>query len=89
MYATVHVLLQERTDVYVLPQSAIVREGPQAYCWVAQRGRAVRTPIKLGLAVGDDVEVASGLKGDELVVQSQTASLQEGQPIEVAQPAGP
>jgi RND family efflux transporter MFP subunit len=89
MYATVHVLLQERRDVYVLPQSAIVREGPQAYCWVAQGGRAVRTPIKLGLAVGDDVEVASGLKGDEVVVQSQTASLQEGQPIEVAQPAGP
>jgi RND family efflux transporter MFP subunit len=88
MYATVHMLLQEHTDVYVLPPTAIVREGQQAYCWVAQGGRAVRIPIKLGMTVGDDVEITSGLKGDEIVVQSQTASLQEGQPIEAAQPGG-
>ena len=65
------------------PFSAIVREGKQAYCWVAKDGQAVRTPITLGLQVENDVEVVSGLKGDELVVQSQAASLQEGRPVEV------
>jgi hypothetical protein len=49
----------------------------------------VRIPIKRGQSGGDDVEVASGLKGDDHVVQSQTASLQEGQSIEVAQPGEP
>jgi RND family efflux transporter MFP subunit len=88
MYATAHVLLKEHADVYVLPPSAIVREEKQTYCWVARGGRAVRIPIKLGMTAGDDVEVVSGLKGDDLVVQSPAASLQEGQSIEVAQPGG-
>ncbi len=83
MYATARILLEERPKVYVLPLSAIVRDGKQAYCWVARDGRAVRIPITLGLQVENDVEVVSGLKGDELVVQSQAASLQEGRRVEV------
>jgi RND family efflux transporter MFP subunit len=83
MYATAHILLQERPGVYVLPLSAIVHQGKQAFCWVVRRGKAARTPIVLGLQVGNDVEVTTGLKGDELVVQSQGASLQEGRPVEV------
>jgi HlyD family secretion protein len=84
MYATAHILLQERPKVHVLPLSAIVREGKRAFCWVAKDGQATRIPITLGLQVGNEVEVASGLKGDELVVQSPPGSLQEGQSVEVA-----
>ncbi len=82
MYATAHIVLQERRDACVLPLSAIVREGKQAYCWVARDGRAMRIPITLGLQVENDVEVVSGLKDDELVVQSQAAPLQEGRFVE-------
>ena len=88
MYATAHILLQERPNVCVLPLSAIVREGKQAYCWVAKDGRAVRTPITLGLEIENDVEVASGLKGDELVVQAEAGALQEGRAVEIATPEG-
>ena len=84
MYATAHILLQERPDVYVLPPSAIVRDGGHAFCWTVQDGRAVRTPITLGLQVGNDVEVTSGLKPDDVVVQSQVGSLQAGVTVEVA-----
>jgi len=84
MYVTAHILLQERPNVHVLPLSAIVREGKQAFCWVVKGGQAARTPIVLGLQVENDVEVVSGLKGDELVVQSQAASLQEGRPVELS-----
>jgi RND family efflux transporter MFP subunit len=89
MYVTAHIVLQERLDVSVLPLSAIVHEGKQTYCWVARDGRAVRTAITLGLQVENDAEVVSGLKGDENVIQSQAAPLQEGRPVEVAQPPGP
>ena len=88
MYATAHIILQEHPDVYVLPISAVVHEGKQTYCWTVQKGRAVRTPITLGLQVGNDVEVVSGLKPDEIVIQTQVGSLQEGQAVEVAQPEG-
>ena len=84
MYATAHILLQERPDVYVLPSSAIVRDGRGTFCWTVRDGRALRTPIALGLQVGSDVEVTSGLKPDDLVIQSQVASLQAGATVEVA-----
>jgi multidrug efflux pump subunit AcrA (membrane-fusion protein) len=85
MYATAHIVLQERRDACVIPLSAVTREGKQAFCWVAREGRARRTPIVLGLQVGNDAEVVSGLKGDELVVQSPVGSLRDGQPIETAE----
>ena len=83
MYATAHILLQERPGVYVLPPSAIVRDGGHAFCWTVHDGRAVRTPITPGLQVGNDVEITSGLKRDDVVVQSQIGSLQGGMTIEV------
>jgi RND family efflux transporter MFP subunit len=88
MYATAHIILQERPEVCVLPLSAIVRQGKQAFCWVAKGGRATRIPITLGLQVENDVEVASGLDGDELILQSPAGAIQEGQPVEVAPPQG-
>jgi RND family efflux transporter MFP subunit len=86
MYATAHILLQERPNAYVLPLSAVVREGKQAFCWIARNGQAARVPIALGLQVANEVEVVSGLKGDELVIQSPSGSLQEGRPVEASRP---
>ncbi len=62
MYATAHIVLQERPDVYVLPLSAIVREGKQAFCWIVKDGQATRTPITLGLQVGQRRGGDSGLE---------------------------
>jgi RND family efflux transporter MFP subunit len=84
MYATAHIVLQERPDALVLPLSAIVRQGQQASCWVVEDGQAKRTPITLGIQAGNDVEVVSGLKGGELIVQSPTAGLQDGQLVETS-----
>ena len=75
MYATAHIVLQKAPNAMVLPASAIVRTDKQASCWTVRDAQAVRAPIGLGLQVGGEVEVASGLKGDEMVVQSQAESL--------------
>ena len=72
-----------------VPLSAIVRTGKQASCWTVQNAAAARTPITLGLQVGNELEVTSGLKGDELVVQSQGESLREGQTVKVAETTTP
>jgi multidrug efflux pump subunit AcrA (membrane-fusion protein) len=51
---------------------------------VVEDGQAKRTPITLGIQAGNDVEVVSGLKGGELIVQSPTAGLQDGQLVETS-----
>ncbi len=86
MYATAHIVLQESADACVVPLSAVVRDGTKSACWVIRGGKAARVPIVAGLQVGNDVAIASGLKGDEQVVQSPPSSLQEGQSVEASPP---
>jgi RND family efflux transporter MFP subunit len=88
MYTTAHIVLQESPDALVLPVSAIVRDGAKTFCWVVRDGSAARVPIVVGLQVGNEAAVTSGLKSDDLVVQTPPASLREGQPIEVTPPPG-
>ncbi len=86
MYATAEIVLQERPDVLALPLTAVFMVDKRAFCCCVENGKIVRRAITLGLRTAQDVEVAEGLKGEELVVQAQAGSLQEGQPVEVAKP---
>jgi RND family efflux transporter MFP subunit len=87
MYATAHIVLQETPDALVVPASAVVRDGKKASCWVVSGGKAARVPIEIGLQSGNEVAVASGLNGDEQVVQTPPTSLKEGQAVEKSPPA--
>lgn len=86
MYATAHIVLEECPDACVVPLSAVVREGSNAYCWIVRDGKATRIPIVVGLQVGNEAAVTSGLQGDELIVQSPPGSLQEGRSLDVTKP---
>ena len=83
MYITAEILLEQREDVLTLPISAIVREGREAFCCIVNAGKIRRTPVKLGLRSGSDVEILEGLNENENVVLARADSLQDGQPVEV------
>jgi RND family efflux transporter MFP subunit len=82
MYATARIVLQESPDAIVVPLSAVVREGAIASCWIIRDGKAARIALVLGLQVGNEAAITSGLKGDEQVVQVPPGSLQEGQALQ-------
>ncbi len=86
MYATAEIVLRQRAGVIALPVAAVLKVGLQASCYGVENGRAVQKPITLGLQVADEVEVTSGLRGDELVIQSPVAALRPGQSVTVASP---
>jgi RND family efflux transporter MFP subunit len=83
MYALSSILLGERTDVLTLPVTAVVREGKETFCCLVIEGHIQRTPIELGLRSGKEVEVVSGLKGDETVVLLRPESFKEGEAVEL------
>ena len=87
MYATAHIVLQESPDALVVPLSAVVRDGPKTACWVVRDSKAMRVPIIIGIQVGNEIAVASGLNGDEQVVQLPPSSLHDGQAVEAASAA--
>ncbi len=82
MYATAEIVLQQHDNVLTLPLTAVINADKQALCCCVEDGKIVRKPITLGLKTAQDVEVADGLKGDEVVVQTQVGSLQDEQRVE-------
>lgn len=82
-FVQVRVLLEERKDVLALPLGAIVKKTDETYCCLVSDGKIAFQPIKLGMKVGDDVEILSGLDGSETVVLARAATLKTGQSIEV------
>lgn len=83
MYAIATILLEQRDNILALPITAIVRDGRKTFCCCVNSGKITRKSIKLGLRVGDEVEVISGLDDSDTVVQARADSLKQGQAVEV------
>jgi membrane fusion protein (multidrug efflux system) len=86
MYATGVIQLDRREQALTLPASAIVRKGAEASCMVVERGIAMLRPVELGLRVGGDVEIVSGLTEASDVVTIRPESLADGQAVEPLPP---
>jgi HlyD family secretion protein len=75
MTVSVELLGGEKPDALVLPAGA-VRDADRAAPWVLalRNGRAVRTPVTLGLRGVGAVEIVAGLEeGDEAIPQTEKA----------------
>lgn len=87
MYATARLKLDERKDALTLPSAAVVRQAGEAFCYRLVDGKAAKTAIQLGVRVGDDFEIATGLADGDTVILNKAAGLKDAQPVEVLQPA--
>jgi len=78
MFARVHVPVGERRTV-LAPAAAILERGQLTGVWLVDvQGHARLRWIRTGRAQGDEVEVISGLVGDETVVLTAEQPLAEG-----------
>jgi RND family efflux transporter MFP subunit len=82
-YVTTKILLEQRENVLTLPIGAVLKANDHSRCCVVIDGKIQHRPIELGLRVGDEVEIVSGLDGSESVVLLRASSLQAGQPVEI------
>jgi RND family efflux transporter MFP subunit len=85
MFARIMIVLQERENVVVVPDSALVRERGNVYVFVANAGKAHRREVKLGLLQSEYYEVLEGLSVGELVVTRGRRQIEDGQAIELVQ----
>lgn len=70
MTAQVVILIDERKGVLVLPIQCVVAQKGQLYCWRWESGQAIKTPITIGIGDDRNIEVRSGLKEGDVVLQS-------------------
>jgi RND family efflux transporter MFP subunit len=69
-----------RTPVLV-PRRAVQGAGAEPFAWVVVGEHVRRTPLTLGRDFGDQIQVTSGLDGDETVVVSERGALRDGQAV--------
>lgn len=72
-----------RPDVLALPKSAILKQGTDSFYLGIDGNKIVKRPIKTGIVAGTDVEILSGLSGDEQLIGGNVAAYKEGQTVEV------
>jgi HlyD family secretion protein len=73
----------ERQAVTVVPKRAIVERNGEKSVFVVSDGRAVRTKIEAGRAIGDAVE-ASGVKPGERVIVKPLERVSDGERVKAA-----
>ena len=69
----------------ILPKSAVLADGTQAYVMVVNAGDIVeRRPVKIGQATAQGIVIVQGLTGDERIVTTAAGFLRAGERVEVA-----
>jgi RND family efflux transporter MFP subunit len=87
-YAEVHLKLPAASSTYLLPVNALLFRGEGLRIAIVMGGsRIALVSVTVGRDFGTEVEVVSGLAGDEQVVVNPPDSLVDGQRVQISRPA--
>ncbi len=86
-YTEVHLKVPGQTSSYLVPVSTLIFRSQGLQVAVVKNGSVVLTPVTPGRDFGDQIEIVSGLKGDESVIVNPPDSIVSGQKVQVVQPA--
>jgi RND family efflux transporter MFP subunit len=84
-YTEVHLKLPETVPTFILPVNTLIFRSQGLQIATVQDGKAMLVPIALGRDFGSEVEVVSGLSGQESVMVNPPDSLVEGEQVQIAQ----
>lgn len=82
MYANVTLVLEKDASALRLPVAAVGGERSHTVL-VAKRGRLEEVPVTTGVSDGRYIEITSGIRSEELVVQTFSAALTPGEQVRV------
>jgi RND family efflux transporter MFP subunit len=88
-YAEVHLKLPGLTSTYLLPVETLVFRSEGLQVAVVNNGKVVLTPVTPGHDFGNQIEILSGLNGNESVIQNPPDSVLNGQQVQIAKAAPP
>jgi RND family efflux transporter MFP subunit len=86
MYAQVRLDLAESQGAWVVPAAALASDGDGPFVLVVESNRATRKPVVPGIRSGDEIEIVSGIAGDEAIIVAKGASIAAGQTVEAVEP---
>jgi RND family efflux transporter MFP subunit len=91
-YAEVHLKLPGLASTHLLPVDTLLFRSEGLQVAVVKDGKVALTQVSPGHDFGDQIEILSGLNGDESVIQNPPDSILDGQQVQIAKattPSGP
>lgn len=82
MFMTVRLTLDNRTNVVLVPEEALVPVGDRQFVFLVNGGKAERRPVSIGARSHGQVEITAGLQGGELVVTRGIQKIRDGMPVQ-------
>ena len=86
LFARVSLILERRENTLVVPEQAIVPVGQTTFVYRVADGKAVMTPVKLGLRRPGLVEILEGLSAGDQVVTDGQLKIRDGAAVQVLPP---
>jgi membrane fusion protein, multidrug efflux system len=78
MFMAYKLAMAQRENAILVPEEALLTEGTRQYVFVVANNRAAKREIKIGERTAGEVEVVTGLKGDEAVVVAGIQKVRDG-----------
>jgi RND family efflux transporter MFP subunit len=88
-YAEVHLRLPGLASTHLLPVDTLLFRSEGLQVAVVQDGKVALTKVTPGHDFGNQIEILSGLNGDESVIQNPPDSVVAGQQVQIAKAAPP
>lgn len=87
MFANLQLTLQVKADAILIPETALVPSGERVVVFVVDdKGLAQLRPVKIGVRMAGEVEIAEGLKAGELVITEGVQKVRPGAPVKASSP---
>ena len=83
MFAHISLIVGEKGNSIVVPESAVTRDGEREFVWIIKTGKTGRRRVITGTRENGQVEIVQGLRPDELVVTAGQIKLGEGTSVNV------
>lgn len=83
LFANVSLLIGEKTNALLIPESALAREGNIEFVHIVQEGKAGRRRVVSGTRENGKVEILQGLRPDELVITAGQNKVGDNTPVEI------
>jgi len=69
----------------VIPRHTIQEEENGSFVYVVKNNRSIKKPVTIGITVGDQVQILSGLKFGELIVETGQQMITDQETVKIAE----
>lgn len=83
LFARIEIVIEEREQAMTIPESAVFARGDGRFVYRIVDGRALLSPVSLGVRQPGRVEIREGIGAGDVVVTAGHQQLRDGAPVDV------